>query len=963
MIMRKTIFTLFVSVLAFFGAVSTNAQDLMITGVADGPLTGGLPKVLELYAVNDVADLSAYTVKKQTNESTDWTGDLALSGSASAGDFIYVVYVDGDMANFNGFFENSIIAIESNVINLNGNDRVGLFNASSEMIDIFGEDGMDGTGLAWDWKDGWAYRVNNATASSTFTVADWTFSGVDAFEGGTTNATCTSPFPIGTFTMGDPLPSLSITSPDNDSEIFSADVNVEFTVQNFDVADGTGDGYVTYTLDGGSAVNHMTTDPIALTGLSEEEHTIVLELVDNSGVSLDPVVKETVSFTVNLNPEPVISIVSPEMDEVVNSTDVNIEFTVQNFDVADGTGDGYIAYTLDGASAVNHTTTDPISLLGLSETEHTIVLELVDNSGVSFDPPVTATVTFTVNLAGTEITPIYDIQFTEDASGDSPMIDQEVTVKGIVTAKNEDKFWIQDAPQAWSGIYVFYTSTPSPAIGDSVILTGNVTEYYDATQIADVTDLTVLSSGYTVVSVEITTDQANEEAYESVLVQIEGTNTVEADDYGQWTVNDGSGPVLVDDFLFDYEPILGNDYNVTGIATYSFDERKIYPRDADDIIDLGVSTNPSLMITSPTNGQIVYVDAVDISFTVSNFVLGTDGKIAYEIDGGTVNYQTSNADITFTGLSEDTHTVSLELVDMDNNSLNPQVTASVEFTVNLAGPTITPIYEIQYTEDASGDSPLIGEEVTVEGVITANFNGSEYGEGYYIQDAAGAWNGIYVFDTDNSPSIGDLVRITADVDEFFDMTQLESVSDFQTLDIGVAVHEPALVTTAAAASEEQYESCLVRVEDAECTTEQNQYGEWTVDDGSGDVMCKDNGAFDGFTEELGKVYNITGVIAYSYGEYSLHYRIASDIEVVQSIEDGFAYNTSIYPNPANDWFTIDNLNGIEEIQIVNVMGQVVYTVSVDAKTKSINTSEFDAGLYMIKLISGNNSRLIKLEIL
>lgn len=62
--MRKFILTPLIAILLSFGlTLNLTAQDLMITGVFDGPLTGGSPKVLELYAVNDIADMSVYTVK------------------------------------------------------------------------------------------------------------------------------------------------------------------------------------------------------------------------------------------------------------------------------------------------------------------------------------------------------------------------------------------------------------------------------------------------------------------------------------------------------------------------------------------------------------------------------------------------------------------------------------------------------------------------------------------------------------------------------------------------------------------------------------------------------------------------------------------------------------------------------------------------------------------------------------
>ncbi len=202
--MKKfNLMSLLVILLTFGLNFNIMAQDLLITGIADGPLTGGKPKVLELYVVNDIADLSAYTVQNQTNANTEWGNPLSLSGSANAGDFIYITT---SATEFNSFFENTIVPIENNVVNFNGDDRVAIFNGDN-MVDLFGEDGVDGTGTAWEYSDGWAYRNAGSTPSATFNVADWTFSGIDQLEGGETNATCTAPFPIGTYTASSPVSS------------------------------------------------------------------------------------------------------------------------------------------------------------------------------------------------------------------------------------------------------------------------------------------------------------------------------------------------------------------------------------------------------------------------------------------------------------------------------------------------------------------------------------------------------------------------------------------------------------------------------------------------------------------------------------------------------------------------------------------------------------------------------------
>ena len=48
--------------------------------------------------------------------------------------------------------------------------------------------------------DGWTYRVDNTGPDgSTFVLANWTFSGPNALDGETSNATAATPWPIGTY--------------------------------------------------------------------------------------------------------------------------------------------------------------------------------------------------------------------------------------------------------------------------------------------------------------------------------------------------------------------------------------------------------------------------------------------------------------------------------------------------------------------------------------------------------------------------------------------------------------------------------------------------------------------------------------------------------------------------------------------------------------------------------------------
>jgi len=189
---------------------------------------------------------------------------------------------------------------------------------------------------------------------------------------------------------------------------------------------------------------------------------------------------------------------------------------------------------------------------------------------------------------------IYDIQFTEDPSGDSPALGDTVTVTGIVTASNEEyAFFLQDDVGPWNGIYCYLVDEDSlvvdtvPVQGDEVLLTAVVDEYYNLTELKDFLAYELVSSGNALPEPYVVATGMVDESMESVLAQIlVATCVAEADNYGESQLDDGSGVVFADDMFYDFEPVLNGVYNVVGPFTYSFGEYKILPRDEGDIEDL-----------------------------------------------------------------------------------------------------------------------------------------------------------------------------------------------------------------------------------------------------------------------------------------------------------------------------------------------------------------------------------------
>jgi len=299
----------FLAVTILFTAFSYG-QGPIITGIMDGDCPGGIPKVVEIYAEGTV-DFSLYSIEKQVNAHTDWEGTQDLSGLGSVTDAFVYLYKEDSAAP--GLFAiefpsatNVLDLSTVSVVDFNGDDSIRIINtATSAVIDQYGVDGEDGTGTVWEYKDGYGKRNSGTSANAgAFVAANWTIAN-GAFDGHGTcgdGATFESIFVIGTFVPGTSAdPSLIITSPTDGTELnpeASVSTDITFVVQNFDVANGTADGHIHYTVDTEDLVMKYDTNPITLTGLSTGAHNVHMWLVDNSHNPLSPEVNATVTFTI-----------------------------------------------------------------------------------------------------------------------------------------------------------------------------------------------------------------------------------------------------------------------------------------------------------------------------------------------------------------------------------------------------------------------------------------------------------------------------------------------------------------------------------------------------------------------------------------------------------------------------------------------------------------------------------------
>lgn len=174
-------------------------DSLIITGVMDATLPGGLPKVVELYVLEDISDLSAYGLASANNGGGTSAIEYTFPAvPVTAGTYIHIT---GDSTNFNAFLGFFPDYLGGSSINVNGDDAIELFH-NGAVIDVFGDVNVDGTGQPWEYLDGWVYRKDNAVPNGgVFAIGEWDFSGVNALDGQATNAGAPIPFPHSTYTF------------------------------------------------------------------------------------------------------------------------------------------------------------------------------------------------------------------------------------------------------------------------------------------------------------------------------------------------------------------------------------------------------------------------------------------------------------------------------------------------------------------------------------------------------------------------------------------------------------------------------------------------------------------------------------------------------------------------------------------------------------------------------------------
>ena len=188
----SVIVLLFCSLFTFSQVNSLQLQGIIDFDLVSAGYTG---KALHLKANSNISDLSNYGIGVANNGNGGDGQEYSFpSISVQAGDHILLARDTIAMATyFNSCFSQfDHVLAATNAISQNGNDAIELFK-DSIVIETFGDINVDGTGLAWEYLDSWAFK--DPSGGVTFSGGNWIFGGVECTIGSLTTQSSSCPYP------------------------------------------------------------------------------------------------------------------------------------------------------------------------------------------------------------------------------------------------------------------------------------------------------------------------------------------------------------------------------------------------------------------------------------------------------------------------------------------------------------------------------------------------------------------------------------------------------------------------------------------------------------------------------------------------------------------------------------------------------------------------------------------------
>ncbi|MSP85446.1 MAG: T9SS type A sorting domain-containing protein [Flavobacteriaceae bacterium] len=404
------------------------------------------------------------------------------------------------------------------------------------------------------------------------------------------------------------------------------------------------------------------------------------------------------------------------------------------------------------------------------------------------------------------------------------------------------------------------------------------------------------------------------------------------------------------------------------------------------------STSPSVTITSPVNATIYnpLTTSVTVNVSVSNFTVanGTGtGHIHYTVDGGATIMKYDTTPIVLTGLSVGSHTVVVSLVDNAHAPLSPSVSTTSQFTIAaltnvsaitiLRAGTLNAYYTLNGTVVVSHVRSPAGT-VSVSTTRNQKFIQDSTG-GILIDDSAGKITTIF--------AAGDSMNnVSGQLTDFNGMLQFVPLQNQTVVSSGNTLTPQNITIAALNANVNTYESKLISFSNITITGTIASGSTTVTPLTAGQVFTTSTNynVFDGTTNGVLRTgfaeanYIGTVVPTVAFSATALGYdnvttatppvltpqfiiRNNADITVL-SIENNEIVGLKVYPNPvSNGILHIEsNINTERTISLFDVLGKEV--IKTTTSNTTINISNLNSGIYIVKITEGGKTATRKLVV-
>ena len=97
----------------------------------------------------------------------------------------------------------------------------------------------------------------------------------------------------------------------------------------------------------------------------------------------------------------------------------------------------------------------------------------------------------------------------------------------------------------------------------------------------------------------------------------------------------------------------------------------------------------------------------------------------------------------------------------------------------------------------------------------------------------------------------------------------------------------------------------------------------------------------------------------TYGQAAYGDDAADDMTVVEQIK--IAKNLQVFPNPAVDFISLNDITGVKRIAVFNLIGNEVTSFNV-AEGEKYYVGDLRVGIYMVQIVGTNNKTLTTLRL-